>query len=414
MSDKRRVVVTGMGVVTPIGMDEATLWQNMLAGRSGIRPLTLFDVAEYKCKIGAEVSTQALNEALQSRKLTVSDRTVDMALVAAGQALEAAGVISGEPPYEPQNTAVVFGTGIGASHSLYNAFMSYSQKGIRGLRPTSVPRCMANSISAQVSMRFRLTGANYVIVAACTSAADAMGTAFRMIRDGYADRVLCGGADSVFDPFVYGGWNNLGVMSKNADPSKACRPFDTARDGCVLGEGAGALVLESLDAARTRGARIRAEICGFGESSDAEHITSPSAEGQAQAIRAALDCAGMTPSDIGFINAHGTATRANDECESRSIRLALKEAADRIPVASNKSFFGHLLGASGAVETIVTILGLESRKMPPNLNLDHPDPACNLTLIGGTATEMASPVAMKNSFGFGGGNAVLIVRRWDE
>jgi 3-oxoacyl-[acyl-carrier-protein] synthase II len=403
-----------MGVVTALGMDETTLWQNMLAGHSGIRQLTLFDVSEYKCKNGSEIATDALTKALQSRKLTVSDRTVDMALIASAQALESAGIISGEPPYEPQNTAVIFGSGVGASHSLYNAFIGYSQKGIRGLRPTSVPRCMANSISAQISMRFRLIGSNYMIVSACTSASNTIGAAFRMIRDGYTDRVLCGGSDSVFDPFVMGGWNNLGVMSKNPDPTKACRPFDAARDGCVLGEGAGALVIESLNEAQERGARIRAEICGFGESSDAEHITSPSAEGQARAISAALKCAGLQPGDIGFINAHGTATRANDECESQSIRLVLKEAADRIPVASNKSFFGHLLGASGAVETIVTVLGLENGKAPPNLNLDNPDPACNLTFVGNTTMDVPSPIAMKNSFGFGGDNAVLIVRRWDR
>ena len=412
MNDRKRVVVTGIGVVTALGLDEAAFWRNLLAGRSGIGRITLFDIAEYKCQNGSEVQTDRLSEALRARQLPAADRTVDMALLASAQALESASVISGKPPYGPQNTAVIFGTGIGASHSLFQAFMSFSQKGLRGLRPTSVPRCMANAVTAQISMRFRLTGPNYVIVSACTSSTTAIGTAFRMIRDGYADRALCGGADSVFDPFVYGAWNNLGVMSKNPDPARACRPFDAARDGCVLGEGAGALVLESLDAARGRGARIRAEIGGFGESSDAEHITSPSADGQARAIRAAMEDAGLRPADIGFINAHGTATRANDECESQSIRLAFGNAADRIPVASNKSFFGHLLGAAGAVETIATILGLESGTVPPNLNLDNPDPACNLPFVGSTAMNVSSPVAMKNNFGFGGNNAVLILRRW--
>lgn len=414
MNDKRRVVVTGMGVVSALGLDEATFWQNLLAGRSGIGPLTAFDTTEYKCKNGSEIASDTITQALQTRTLISSDRTVDMALIASAQALESAGVIAGQPPYEPQNTTTIFGSGIGASHSLYQAFMGYSQKGLRGIRPTSVPRCMANAITAQISMKFRLTGPNYVIISACTSATNAIGTAFRMIRDGYADRVLCGGSDSVFDPFVYGGWNNLGVMSKNPDPAGACRPFDAARDGCILGEGAAALVLEPRDQALARGADIRAEICGFGGSSDAEHITTPSAEGQARAIRAALGSAGIEPGDVGFINAHGTATRANDECESRSIRLALGNVTDRVPVASNKSFFGHLLGAAGAIETFVTILGLESGKVPPNLNLDNPDPACNLNLVGKTAMEIASPIAMKNSFGFGGDNAVLVLRRWDR
>jgi len=234
-----------------------------------------------------------------------------------------------------------------------------------------------------------------------------------MIRDGYADKILCGGSDAVFDPVVYGGWNNLGVMSVNPDPKTACRPFDVDRDGCVLGEGAGALILQSQESAIRSGATIRAEICGYGEGSDAEHITRPSPEGQARAINAALQSAGMASTHVGFINAHGTATKANDECESQSIRMSLKDAADKIPVASNKSFFGHLLGASGAVETVVTLLGLENGVVPPNLNLHNSDPKCDLFLVGGKAMEISCPVAMKNSFGFGGNNAVLILRRYD-
>ena len=414
MTEKRRVVVTGMGVVSPLGLDETTLWQNMLSGQCGIGRIRAFDTADYKTKVGAEVGNEQLSAALQARGLVSSDRTVDMALAASSQALEQAGLIKGNPPYTPSDMAAIFGSGIGASQSIYNALVAYSQKGVRGLRPTSVPRCMANAISAQISMRFRLTGPNYVTVCACTSSTTAIGIAYRMILDGHADKALCGGADTAFDPFVFGGWNNLGVMSKNQDPEKACRPFDAARDGCVLGEGAGALTLESLESARKRNAKIRAEICGYGESSDAEHITSPSVEGQAKCIKAALASAGMTPNDIGYINAHGTATKANDECETKSIRLALGDAAAKIPVGANKSFFGHLLGASGVVELIVTILGLEHRKVPPNLNLDNPDPACSLPLVGRTGMEVSSPVAMKNSFGFGGNNAVLIVRRWEN
>jgi len=413
-NDRRRVAITGLGVVSALGLDETAFWRNMLAGRNGIGRISLFDITEYKCQNGSELATEALNQALQARKLTSADRTVDMALVASAQALESAGIRSGEPPYEPRPIATIFGTGAGPSHSVYQGFMSYGQKGLRGLRPTTIPRCMPNAVTAQISMRFRLTGPNYVIISACTSSTNAIGTAFRMVRDGYADQVLCGGADSIFDPVVYGGWNNLGVMSRNPDPAKSCRPFDAARDGCVLGEGAAALMVESLDQAQRRGARIRAEIIGFGGSSDAEHITSPSAGGQARAIRSALACANIQPADVGFINAHGTATRANDECESQSIRLALGNAADRIPVASSKSFFGHLLGAAGAIETLVTALGLENGKVPPNLNLDNPDPACNLNFVGNGAMEITSPIAMKNSFGFGGDNAVLVLRRWDR
>ncbi len=414
MTERRRVVVTGLGVVSPLGLDEATLWQNMLSGKCGIGMIRAFDTADYKTRIGAEVDNEQLCAAMQARGLVSADRTVDMALAASGQALQQAGIIGGNPPYTPKDLATIFGSGVGASQTMYNSFITFTQKGVRGVRPTSVPRCMANAITAQISMRFRLTGPNYVTVCACTSSTTAIGIAYRMIHDGYADKALCGGSDTAFDPATFAGWNNLGVMSKNPDPGKACRPFDAGRDGCVLGEGAGALVLESLESARMRDANIRAEICGYGESSDAEHITSPSPDGQAKCIKAALASAGMAPNDVGYINAHGTATKANDECETKSIRLALGDTAARIPVGSNKSFFGHLLGASGAVELIVTILGLEHKKVPPNLNLDNPDPACNLTLVGEYGMEVSSPVAMKNSFGFGGNNAVLIVRRWED
>jgi len=413
MGERRRVVVTGMGVVSPVGIGEKAMWQSMIARRHGIRPLSALKPEEFKSKNGAEVDPVQFAAELSARQIRPGDRAVDMAVLASAQALEAAGLLgTGEPV--SQQIATIIGSGGGAAESVEEAYRRYAEGDLRGIRPTTVVRIINNSISSAVSIKFRLTGPNYIITSACTSATNAIGVAMRMVRDGYAERVLCGGTEALFVRSLYGAWDKIGAMSVNTDSNRACRPFDTGRDGFVMGEGAAMLVLESREGAIARGTGIRGEICGYGESSDAEHLTRPNQQGQVLAMQLALADAGISPAEVGFINAHGTATEANDECESRSIRLALKEAADRIPVASNKSFFGHLLGASGAVETIVTILGLESRKMPPNLNLDHPDPACNLTLIGGTATEMASPVAMKNSFGFGGGNAVLIVRRWDE
>jgi 3-oxoacyl-[acyl-carrier-protein] synthase II len=400
-----------MGAVSPLGLDESTLWGNMVSGKTGIGRVRAVDTKDLKTTVGAEVNDELLLAAMQARGLLKSDRAVDMALVAAGLALEQAGILNGAGPYAPTEMPTIFGTAIGATQSSFGGCASFAQKGVRGVRPTTVPRGMANAISAQISMKYRLTGANYVVVSACSSSTNAIGIAFRMIRDGYADMALCGGAEAPFEPFVFAAWNNLGVMSKNQDPAKACRPFDAARDGCVLGEGAGALVLETLESAQARKANIRAEICGYGESSDAGHITTPSAEGQVRCMRAALECAGMNPADIGYINAHGTATKANDECEAESIRLALGDAASAIPVGSNKSFFGHMLGGAGVMEVIVTVLGLEHRKVPPNLNLDNPDPACNLFFVGGTEMEVSSPVVMKNGFGFGGGNAVLIIKR---
>jgi 3-oxoacyl-[acyl-carrier-protein] synthase II len=272
---------------------------------------------------------------------------------------------------------------------------------------------MYNAISAGISIHFKLTGANFVVVSACTSATNAIGTAFRWVRDGYAEIVLCGGADGFFDPFFFGVWNNLGVLSENPEPSRACRPFAEDRDGCVLGEGAGAMVIESFDRARARGARVRGEILGYGETSDASNLTNPSVEGQAEAMRRALADAGAEPADLAVVNAHGTATIANDVCESQSIRTALGSVVDRVPVSANKSYFGHTLGASGALETIVTLLALEAGTVPPNLNLERPDPQCEIELVGGEPQTLGSGLAMKNSFGFGGGNGVLVLGRVD-
>jgi len=414
MQDHRRVVVTGLGIVTALGLDEASFWESMLAGKCGLAGIKKFDTSEYKTKVSSEIDDEILGPALKARKIRPADRSVDIALLAAHQALEQAGLFHpGEPP-EPSSMATVFGTGAGPSLSVFNATRKFLDRGLTGIRPSTVPTCIINAVSAQISMRFKLRGPNFVVVSACTSATAAIGTAFKMVRDGQMESVLAGGTDAMINPLIFGAWNNLGVMSANPDPETASRPFDMDRNGLVLGEGAGALVVETLGSAVKRGAPIRAEICGFGESSDAEHITRPDPEGQAAAMKAALGSAGVSPADIGFINAHGSATRTNDECESISIRRVFHSAADDIPVASNKSFFGHLLGACGAVETITTILGLETGRVPGNRNLVNPDPKCDLHLVGREAREVDSPYAMKNSFGFGGHNAVLVLRRWDD
>jgi len=278
------------------------------------------------------------------------------------------------------------------------------------MRPSTVPNGMANTVSATLSIEFKLRGANYTLVSACTSATNAIGVACRMVREGHAEAVLCGGTDSSFDPFYYSMWNNLGVFSPLPDPLRALRPFAADRAGTLLGEGAGALLVESFASARRRGVRVRGEIVGYGESSDATHLTGPSPTGQAAAIRSALADAQVRPAEVAYLNAHGTGTEANDATEAEAIRLALGDAADAIPVGAMKSYFGHTLGASGAIETIATLLALERRVAPRNLNLDLPDPACRLQLIGGSPRPLAGTVALKNSFGFGGGNGVLVLR----
>ncbi|MBP7828438.1 MAG: beta-ketoacyl-[acyl-carrier-protein] synthase family protein [Kiritimatiellae bacterium] len=414
MTETHRVVVTGLGMVTPLGLNEPALRERLFAGRGAIRRITGFDPAPFKSKNGAEVEADALSAALVARGWKPSDRAMDMALLASAQALEQAGLLPAGPGSPGEDTAVLFGTGSGPSHAVTDSWLAYFAQGPRGVRPTTVPRCMLNVISSQVSIRFGLKGSNYVVVAACSSSTMALGIAYRMILHGYARRVLCGGSDSMFTAPLYAGWDNLGVMSRAAEADKACRPFDADRDGFVLGEGAGAVVLESLEEARKRGARIRAEIHGYGESSDGTHITRPSVDGQAAAMAAALRSARMTPADIDFINAHGTATKANDECEAGAIRAVFGAEADRVPVVSSKSFFGHLLGAAGIVETLAAILCLEDGRLHPNLNLDHPDPLCNLRLVGRESLELPLRTCMKNSFGFGGSNAVVILGGYKE
>jgi 3-oxoacyl-[acyl-carrier-protein] synthase II len=395
-------------------VSEQELWNAVVKGESKAAAVRRFDTALFRCKIGCEVEDAGLKAGLDRIGVRPADRALDMAMLASDQALRQAGLIQGTRDFSAQPIGVLMGTGIGCSQSLYDAYQALFQKGPKGLRPSTVPRCMANAISGRISMHFRLTGPNYVIVSACTSSTVAMGLAFRMIRDGYAERVLCGGTDAVFDPAQFGGWDALGVMSCNTDAARACRPFDAKRDGCVLGEGAGALLLESAESARARGAKVRAEIAGYGESSDAGHITAPDPEGQRAAMVAALESAAIRPSDIGWINAHGTATRANDECECRSIRATLNVAANDVPTGSSKAIFGHLLGAAGVMETIVAILAIENGIVPPSVNLETPDAACDVRLAGSQPEPMRRPVVMKNSFGFGGNNGVLILKQFTK
>jgi 3-oxoacyl-[acyl-carrier-protein] synthase II len=403
-----------MGAVSAYGIGEDILWENLVAGTTAIGTIDHIDTSELKTKVGATVNRAELQEALRELRMRYTDITVDAAILAADRALKHAGLLDGIPPYTPQHVATLVGTGIGSVESYYASVQSYIDKGVRGVRPTTVPRCMANAVCSQIAIRYRLTGPNYVMTSACTSSTTAIGVGFRMIKDGYISTALCGGSDTIFDPFTFIAWDRLGVMSKNCDPTQACRPFDSSRDGCVIGEGAAMLVLESLASARDRGAEILAEVIGYGESSDAKHITAPDPEGQANAIREALKSADITADEVGYINAHGTATKANDPSESTAIRMALGDAADSAVTASTKSYFGHLLGGSGALETIGTVLTLKNKTIPASLNLNTPDPECAINLAPQAPQPLQKPVALKNSFGFGGNNGVLVLRQWQE
>ena len=407
--NRHRVVVTGMGIASSLGIEEDIVWKNLVEGRTGIAPIRAIDTSSLKVKNGAEVPEGLVEARLKKLGRRPTDRALDLALVSAEDALLNARLISEDAPYSEQNVAVILGTGVGSAESHYKSMFSMFEKGPSRARPTAVPRCMYNAISAGISLHFKLTGANYMVVSACTSATNAIGTAFRMIRDGYSKIVLTGGADGFFDPFFYPVWNNIGVLSGIEDPTKACRPFAADREGTILGEGAGSLVLESLESAEERGVPIRGEILGYGESSDATHLTNPSAEGQAKAMNMALEEARIAPADVGYINAHGTATHGNDACESKSIRAVFGQATDRIPVGANKSYFGHTLGASGALECIASFLALEHGSAPPNLNIENPDPECPIHVIGSDPVAIDTKPIVKNSFGFGGGNGVLVL-----
>ena len=408
-SARHRVVVTGMGIASPLGVDEKTVWKNLIEGKTGIGPIRAIDTSALKVRNGAEVPEGLAEARLKSMGRRPSDRALDLAVVSAQDALLNAKLVSQEQEIVPQDVSVIYGTGVGSAESHYKSMQAMFEKGPQRARPTAVPRCMYNAISAGISLQFKLTGANYMIVSACTSATNAIGTAYRMVRDGYAQTVLTGGSDGFFDPFFYPVWNNIGVLSKIEDPIKACRPFAADREGTILGEGAGTLILETLESAHSRGVPIRGEVLGYGESSDATHVTNPSSEGQAKAMRMALNEAGVSPQDIGHINAHGTATHGNDACESKSIRSVFGDAADDVPVVANKSYFGHALGASGALECISAFLALEHGISPPNLNNESPDPECRIHMVGAKPVSIDSRPVMKNSFGFGGGNGVLVL-----
>lgn len=410
---EQRVVVTGIGMLTALGGDDDATRARLFAGQGGVRRMRCLDPEGYRSQNAAEVDPEVVAAALAARGWRAGDRTTDLALLVSAQALEQAGLSPVEPGSPFAETAVLFGTGSGPSHALQDSWQTYFEKGTRGLRPTTVPRCMVNVISSQVSVQFGLLGCNYTVVSACSSSTAALGIAFRMIRHGYAERVLLGGSESMFTPGLYSSWDQLGVMSRAKEPERACRPFDVARDGFVLGEGAGALLLEARDAALARGARIRAEVLGYGESSDGTHITRPSVDGQAKAMARALQSAGVSPADIGFVNAHGTATKANDTTECEAIRQVFGEHGKHAYVVSSKPFFGHLLGAAGVVELIASIFCLEQGRLHGNPNLTEPDPSCDVRLAGPASIELPARIALKNSFGFGGSNSTVILGRGD-
>ncbi len=408
----RRVVVTGMGIATPWGSNLDTFWSAILQGQSCISEITRLDTAEYPVHIGGQVVEPEPNPFLPEQILRRNDLCTNIGLLAGGLALDSAQLGSREEDKRP--ISVVVGSAFGATQGLQDVYDAYFTRGWRRMHPLAVPRNMFNSLASNLSIHYKLTGSHHAVAAACASGAVAVGEAFRRIRHGEDDVVLAGGADAPICGSVLGAWSNLRVLSRNPDPCKACRPFDARRDGLVLSEAAALLVLEEYEHARRRGAPCLGEIIGYGTTSDATHLTAPDAAGQTEAISLALATAGLQPEDVDYVNAHGTATRLNDHAETQAIKQALGEHSRRVAISSSKSMLGHTMGASGALELVITLLALRHGVVPPTINYESPDPECDLDYVPNRARRQEIRVALKHSFAFGGQNAVLAVRKLEE
>ncbi|HXG34103.1 MAG TPA: beta-ketoacyl-[acyl-carrier-protein] synthase family protein [Bryobacteraceae bacterium] len=403
---KRRVVVTGIGVISALGHNSTQFWARLSAGVSGIGPIQSVDCSQFRFRNGAEVRDFRPQDHFEEREMDFLDRFAQFAVVAAREAVRDAAVEWNGGLR--RRTAVVTGSCVGGQTTEDAAFAEVYRDGRSRVHPMTIPRIMANAGASQISLELGVTGPVFTVSTACSSANHAIGQAFWMVRDGVADLAITGGSEA---PFSFGNlkaWEALRVVSPDT-----CRPFSKGRRGMILGEGAAMLVLEPLEAARARGARIYAELVGFGMSSDAYHITQPSVEGPVQAMDAALEDAGLEPEAVGYINAHGTGTQANDPTESAAIRAVFGPHADRLAVSSTKSMHGHTLGAAGAIEAAATVLALRHGLLPPTANFLEPDPECDLDVVPNQARRAEVEYALSNSFAFGGLNAVLAFRRWD-
>lgn len=406
----RRVVITGLGPVSPIGVGAEAFHQAQLQGKSGIRRITRFDPKDLPVQIAGEVEVD-LEAFIDKRELRRLDRFVQLALIAAELALRDAGLeVDG---LDPRRVGTLVGSGIGGMETWEAQSRVLLEKGPTRLSPFFIPMLIINMASAQIAMRYGFMGPSSAVVTACATGTDAIGGAFRMIQLGEADLVLAGGAEAVITPMAIGAFGVMRALStRNDEPERASRPFTKSRDGFVLSEGAGVLVLEEYEHAKKRGARIYAEIVGFGRSADAHHITEPHPEGKgaAWAMEAALKDAGISPEKVGYINAHGTSTPIGDRAEVLAIKQVFGDHAKRLAVSSTKSMTGHLLGAAGAVEAIATVQALYSGLLPPTINLEDPDPELDLDFLP-TPREAQVEYALSNSFAFGGQNAVLVFRK---
>ena len=406
-----RVVVTGLGPVTPVGVSVDAFWDALVAGRSGIDRIQRFDPSELPVRIAGEIRDFSPEAWMTPKEVKRTDRAVHFAIAAA----KLAWTDAGEPSVDPARTGVMFSTGIGGLESLLKQHLVLLEKGPDRVSPFMVPMLMPNAAAGHVAMAFGFTGPNACITTACAAGSHAVGEAFRLIKYGFADVCVAGGTEASILPLTVAGFAQMQALTRNPDPATASRPFDKERDGFVLSEGAGALVLEEAGRATARGARIYAEVCGYGASADAHHITAPEPEGLGaiQALQAALEEAEESPDAIDYINAHGTSTPLNDAAETRAIKKSLGDQAYRTPVSSTKSMTGHMLGAAGAVESAVAAMAIHSSVMPPTINYRTPDEECDLDYVPNEARRGEVRLALSNAFGFGGHNAVVALRRFE-
>lgn len=401
----RRVVITGLGVISGLGNNAREFWDALSAGRSGIGPITKADVSEIRFKNAAEVRGFDETEHFEDKMLLWLDPFSHYGIVSAREAIADSGIEFDDKL--KGKSGVITGNCLGGKTTETEIYKKFYIEHQQRYPPTTIPRAMANAVSSHVSMEFGLTGATFTTSTACSSANHALGQAFWLVRQGTLDVALAGGSEA---PICYGNlraWETMRVVSPDT-----CRPFSKDRSGMVLGEGAAMFVMEDLERAQARGAKIYAEVAGFGMSADAHHLTMPLAEGAAKAMREAVEDAGLRPEQIGYVNAHGTATQANDPMESDAIRMVFGDHTDNIRVSSTKSMHGHTLGAAGAIEGAATVLGLHHRLLPPNANFNEPDPACNINVIANEALPAEPEAAISNSFAFGGLNAVVAFKRW--
>jgi 3-oxoacyl-[acyl-carrier-protein] synthase II len=411
-TERRRVVVTGMGLITPLGIDVARSWDGLLAGRSGIGPITRFDPTGLETTIAGEVNDFDPLQYMDRKEARRTDRFAQFSVATAAQALADAKLeITADLA---TRVGVVFGSGIGGVSTLVENIVSH-EKDPKRVSPFMIPMMIVDMAAGEVAMKFHAKGPNLGTVSACASSAHAIGLAAEMIRRGQADVMLAGGAEAGLIKVAIGAFNSMHALSRrNDDPTKASRPFDKERDGFVFSEAAGCLVLEELGFAQARGARILAEIAGYGATADAYHITAPpdGAEGAVRAMRMALEDAALSPADIGYVNAHGTSTPANDGAETQALKTVFGDHAHAVPISSTKSMTGHTLGAAGAIEAIICVLAMRDGVLPPTINQEVPDPACDLDYIPNAARRQAARHSLSNSMGFGGHNVALVISTW--